>query len=149
MPRGAKPGQRFGGRKPGTPNKATIEKAIIAERIVNEAEMKGRKLGKEVLEEFMVMFAGIAAAHQPGEATREAIKAWSNTKDQVTFERYASLATTTAKELAKYQSPQLRAVMVAPAPQPNQGAKKTKFTFDIFAEVPKTIDAKPASRSQH
>lgn len=39
---------------------ATIEKALIAARTVAEAKAVGKKLAKEVLEDFMLLFAGIA-----------------------------------------------------------------------------------------
>src|SRR5262249_43413537 len=65
MGRGAKPGERRGGRLKGSRNKATIERALIAERVANEAKMAGKKLAKEVLDQFMVLFAGMAAYYQP------------------------------------------------------------------------------------
>jgi hypothetical protein len=55
----------------GTPNKATTERALIAARTVAEARVAGRKLAKEVLEDFMLLFAGMAAHFQiapPGAA---------------------------------------------------------------------------------
>jgi hypothetical protein len=64
MPRGAKPGERRGGRAKGTVNRATAERALVAELIMNKASMAGRKLGKERLEEFMEMFGGLAGAFQ-------------------------------------------------------------------------------------
>ena len=65
MPRGSKPGERRGGRQKGGKNRATLERAVVAERILKETQMTGRKLGKEVLEEFMNMFGGMAASFQP------------------------------------------------------------------------------------
>jgi hypothetical protein len=69
----------------GQPNKVTIEKAIVAERIMQEATMSGRKLGKEMIEEFAVMFGGLAAAVQPvgtgpaGQVTTLDIDKWLGT----------------------------------------------------------------------
>ena len=58
-------GKKTGGRLKGTQNKATIQKAIIAEQVLARADMAGRKLAKEVLDEFMHLFAGMAATTQP------------------------------------------------------------------------------------
>jgi hypothetical protein len=80
------PGERRGGRTKGQPNKATIEKSIVAERVMQEAAMSGRKLGKETIEEFAVMFGSIAAAVQPvgtapaGQVTKLDIDKWLGTK---------------------------------------------------------------------
>jgi hypothetical protein len=66
MPRGSSPGERRGGRAKGAKNKSTLERALVAERIIAEQQgTPGRKLGKELLEEFATMFAGLAAAFQP------------------------------------------------------------------------------------
>ena len=60
------PGERRGGRAKGQPNKASIERATITERIIGEAEGKpGRKLGRELLEELARMFGGLATGFQP------------------------------------------------------------------------------------
>jgi hypothetical protein len=53
-------GRKTGGRRRGTPNKATIERALIAARTVAGAKLVGKKLAKEVLEDFMLIFAGMA-----------------------------------------------------------------------------------------
>jgi len=101
-----KPGRSGGlrngaGRPKGIPNKATIEKAMIAGQIAARAEMQGRKLAKEVLDEFMHLFAEMAASAREG-------------GDETRFEKWARLAVQCAKDLAAYQSPTLRAIMVAP-----------------------------------
>jgi hypothetical protein len=43
------------------PNKPTIEKALIAARTVTEAKAPGKKLAKEVLEDFALLVVGMAA----------------------------------------------------------------------------------------
>jgi len=63
-------GRKTGGRHRGTPNKATTEKALIAARTVADTKVAGKKLAKEVLEDFMLLFAGMAAHHQPTPADR-------------------------------------------------------------------------------
>lgn len=119
MPRGAKPGQRRGGRAKGTPNKATIEKAIIAEQIVTRATMEGRKLAKEVLDEFMTVFAGMAATHQPLPPGTPIPPGRHPDLDK--FEKYARLTVETAARLAPYQSPTFKAItVIAPPSQPPQ-----------------------------
>ena len=45
----AKGGARPGAGRPRGPSKATIEKALIAERTVSEAKTSGKRLAKEVL----------------------------------------------------------------------------------------------------
>ncbi len=146
MPRGSKPGERRGGREKGIPNKATIERAIIAEQVVARAEMTGRKLAKEVLDDFMQLFAGMAAMYQPlppGAPTPP-----GRAPDESKFEKYATLAVGTATQLAKYQSPTFRAVMVAPAPPTSKGAVRKRFTLGIFDNqgrpAPKHIDVASA-----
>jgi hypothetical protein len=140
MPRGSKPGEgnRGGGRKKGKLNKATIEKAFLAERIMAEAAMSGKKLGKELIEEFAVMFGGLAAAVQPegtgpnGQVTRPDVLKWIGTKQESAFERYSKLALKAATDLAEYQSPKLAPVHVAaPAPD-NRGPIRKRFTINIF-----------------
>jgi hypothetical protein len=138
MPRGSKPGERCGGRRRATKNKATLERALVNERVMNESQMKGRKLGKEVLEEFMLMFSGLAAAFQPaatgptGKVTPEDLQRWASGKNEVMFEKYSKLAMKAAHDLAEYQSPKLAAVhVVAPPPAPT-GPIIKKFTIHIF-----------------
>jgi len=54
--RGARKGERRGGRTKGTPNRVTIERAIVAERQLTAAKAAGRLLAKEVLAEFLTLF---------------------------------------------------------------------------------------------
>jgi hypothetical protein len=51
---GSKKGERRGGRKKGTPNKATIERALAAEGYLTKARQEGRPLAKEMLEQVHV-----------------------------------------------------------------------------------------------
>jgi hypothetical protein len=60
-------GTRIGGRPKGGRNKATIERLKVAERITAEASMVGRTLAKEVLDEFMALFAAAARSYCPTE----------------------------------------------------------------------------------
>lgn len=119
MPRGSnvKKGQRPAGRNKGTPNKATTERAEIARLQNEEARRAGKKLGKELLEDFAHLFAGIAASHQPWPAAMGK----NPHENEERFLTYARLTVEAAKALAEYQSPKFRAIMVHapdPGPQP-------------------------------
>lgn len=155
MPRGAKPGQRRGGRGKGTPNKATIERAKLAERVMEQAAGKpGRKLGRELLEEFAVMFSGLAAAFQPQPSAPGApigeqdMERWARSYKEPLFEKYAKLAAKCANDFADFQSPRMSRVQVA-APAPDHGPVKKRFSVGIFdgqgRPAPKHIDVKPNS----
>lgn len=117
------------GRKKGSLNKATVEQIEIAERNLRQAKESGRKLAKEVLEEFMHVFAGMAAAHQP--LPPGAVAQSGYTPDVEKFEAYSARAIECAKALAPYQSPTFRAVITSPPPHPTKAIVK-KFTLNIF-----------------
>lgn len=166
MPRGSKPGEgnRGGGRKKGKLNKSTIEKAALAQRIMQEAAGKpGKKLGKEVIGEFMEMFGGLAAAFQPTPAvpghplSATDMETWAKSHKEPLFEKYAKLAAKCASDLADFQSPKMGSVQVpAPAPERGSGPVRKKFTLSIFdgqgRPAPKQIEAQanpPASVAKH
>jgi hypothetical protein len=133
MPRGARPGERRGGRAKGTRNKSTIEKALLAERIAAEAKQTGRPLAKEQLDKLMAIFEGATAFFQPTLPHQIAAGQPTNPNgDWDKFERWALNFMNCAKELAKYQSPQYRAILVAPAPDPDQGERRRRFTLTVF-----------------
>jgi hypothetical protein len=111
MPRGgSKPGERRGGRQKGTPNRKTVERQLITERILQEppAGIESGKLGREVLAQYMNTFDELA------EQYREA--------DEAKFRQYAELAVACAKALAPYESPTYRAVVVSSPRQEGNGA---------------------------
>lgn len=155
MPRGAKPGQRRGGRGKGTPNKATIERAKLAERVLEQAAGKpGRKLGREILEEFAIMFGSLAAAFQPQPAipgaklAEQDMERWAKSYKEPLFEKYAKLAAKCANDFADFESPRLGRIQVA-APPPAHGPVKKRFSVGIFdgngRPAPKHITVKPNS----
>lgn len=125
-------GQRFGGRAKGQRNKATVEREERA-RLAEEArqlEIAGEraraaktKLAKEVLEEFMFLFAGMAAHHQP---TAPGMRENPNA-DDAKFERYSEFVYDFASELAKYQSPTFKAIAVSMPPPPMVEANDPKL----------------------
>jgi hypothetical protein len=123
--RGRKPGTpKTGGRKVGTPNKATIEKALIAEREALQARVEGRKLARDVLDQLMHIFFNMAElyAPQPGQKP--------DPEQALQFERWSMHAFHVASELAPFQSPTYRAVMVAPSPE--TPVQRVTFQFKIF-----------------
>lgn len=131
MARGSnvKKGMRPGGRKKGTPNRATVERVEQARIAVEQARGRNVKLGKDVLEEFMMLFADIARHHMPrvpGLPMPEHGK-----PNEEKFLTYAKLAAATAKDLADYQSPKFKAIAIATAPgTPGAGAESEAGVLD-------------------
>jgi len=140
MPSGSKPGERRGGRKLGTPNKATDHAEMLARRIVEDADRAaaavkgepGRKMSEEVLREFMELFAGMAAYHQP--LPKGAPVPAGRDPDEHKFEKWARLTVKVAADLIPYERPSFRAINVpAPAAAPGAGLpRKKRFTLDVF-----------------
>jgi hypothetical protein len=123
MPRGGP--RPNSGRKKGSRNKRTIG---IAERMFEVAgastgsaapQLTAKKLARDVLEDFMLRFTSMAE--------RET--------DPIKFERYARFAVHCAQSLAPYQSPTLRAVMVAPQPERNDTTTITLKIFDHDCKI--------------
>jgi hypothetical protein len=93
-------GKKTGGRRPGSRNKATIERALRAERAAADIPLNGRRLATEQLDAYMQIFADTAAHF------REA-------GDLDQFREWAALAIEAAKALAPFQSPRYSTVAVA------------------------------------
>lgn len=105
------------GRKKGVPNKANVERALIAKRIMEQQAGKpGRKLAREILDEFMHLFAGVAAMHQP--LPEGVVPMHGQRPDEKKFLEYAQLDVNTAAELAPYQSPKFKAIIQLPEAAP-------------------------------
>lgn len=105
-------GRKTGGRAEGIKNKATIEKELLADRIMAEqAQKPGRKLAKEVLDDFMHLFMGLAAQHQP--LPPGVVDPSGAVRDEEKFVRYATMAGDFAGKLVKFQSPTLGMVKVS------------------------------------
>ena len=126
MPRGGK--RPNAGRRRGSKGKATIEKAIIAERDIAKAQVSGRKLGKEIIDHYMHVFAEIADTER---AAALAEKPENAREHEARFERFARYAIDCAHKLVPYQSPTFRAIQIAP-PQNEQLNKVTRFRLTIF-----------------
>lgn len=100
------------GRPKGRKNSATLERetmiakaseAELARRQVVAASDAGKPLAREILEQFMHVFAGMAARVQP---TPE-----NEFGNQGEFIKWAKLACKRAAELAPFQSPKFKATM--------------------------------------
>ena len=122
MPRGARPGERRGGRAKGTPNKTPLQKAeaLAAKAAKTEArtavkvtvEPLQHKLAKEVLDWGMQYCVARAAFRRPALAYEPP----NQNEDEGQFLKWFALAADFAKTLAPYQSPRLLAHAIkAPA----------------------------------
>jgi len=162
MPRGSKPGEHRGGRKVGTPNLKTLEKQLLAKNIadavkegrrkkreedeaalarkaeiaaseIQKAEGQRKLLAKEVLDQYMTLFAGMSARYQPIKGNK--------TPNEKKFNFYAEKAIDCAHKLAPYQSPRLQALAIAPVPDAQSGPRR--FTLKIFDNDTRTIVRAP------
>lgn len=144
MPRGSAPGERRGGRRPGSKNKKGSERELIAAAIVekvkagtaSKAEIQERamiaareiqraneqrsKLAKEYLEEFVIVLYSMAARYQAG----------GKQPNEEKYKEWLKLAIDCATKLAPYQSPTFRAIVVAPPPPAQEETRR--FTLTIF-----------------
>lgn len=129
MSRGAKPGERRGGRSVGTKNRATIEKerqaelerrrteaieaakAEGAEAKILQARNGGVKLAKDVLREIMELSMGQALMCRPW-PPQDGINPQA---DPAEFKYNLAMAADVAKALAPFESPKFSAVMVGGA----------------------------------
>lgn len=121
-------GRKTGGKQRGTPNKATRERleqervAKQAQQEVDKARAANTKLGKDILEEFMKNFAGMAAYYQPlpdGTPVPAGRK-----PDEKRFLTYAKLTVETAAQLAQFQSPRFKAIAImTPPPTPIEASR--------------------------
>jgi hypothetical protein len=129
LPRGSRPGERRGGRRKGSRNKATIERELLAQRMLqqtpagNIGNIQNARLGKEVLERYMIMFDALAQHYRPIPESPHS--------DEGKFTKYATATCDCAKALAPYQSPTYRAVLVSSPQQEGNGA--LEFTEDELA----------------
>lgn len=102
MPRGAKPGERRGGRLKGSKNKIAVQHDLLAEqrRARRLGEVPAVRFGKDVLHDFMKFAAAQAVKHQP----KTADGPWDEA-EEAKFKEWAKLACAWAKDLTPYQSP--------------------------------------------
>ena len=157
MPRGARPGERRGGRVKGVPNRTSIEKleqARIAEQIaeavgapkratstVIKKVLGNHKLAKDELVEVIPIIKGVVAHFQ-----RQAMRATPEggleiVGDLGDFKEWLKLFIDTSFKLADFQSPRFRAI-VADVPAP-----AGHLTPGGPGKFVRTGDAKAAARA--
>jgi hypothetical protein len=110
MARFQKGRKKTGGRKAGVRNKTMQRRIDAAERAIVLAKAGGKRLAREVLEDFLELFSAIALTHQPAPPGAEC----NPNYDAARFEKFARLAVATATALACYQTPKLKALLVSP-----------------------------------
>src|SRR6516165_9807598 len=122
MARFQKGRKKTGGRKAGVRNKTTQRRIDAAERAIVLAQAGGKRLAREVLEDFVQLFSAIAQTHQPALPGAEP----NPNYDEKKFEKFARLAVDTATALASYQTPKLKAVLVGPelGQRPSNGEER-------------------------
>lgn len=140
-------GKVLNGRTKGSKNRKTLEReererqelaARTATEQLPEAKKLPSKRAKQVLRDFMEVFAGMAATFQPlppSQAQQQAaLKPYA---DERKFLTYAKLARDTAEMLAPFEDPKYKAIIVASTPdaatpptQPGIGAKVIDMNAD-------------------
>jgi hypothetical protein len=133
---GPQKGQRFGGRKKGTPNKATTERLIIAAEVEKRRTAKAvgreRELGVEKLAKLGDIAEGAAALVRPTSPQEIAAGVPPNPQGNLSeFREWIRLAGTLAKWRAEYETPKLMAMAIA-APPPVQRDEAKRFTLTVF-----------------
>lgn len=105
-------------RPVGSKNKTTLEREELARReleaqaaVAVQARVPAKKLGKEILDDFANLFAGMAAMYQPWPASMGK----NPHEDLKKFDFYSDKAIQAASALAPYQSPRLSAVAIGAA----------------------------------
>jgi hypothetical protein len=137
-------GVRVAGRAKGTPNKATTERRLQAERERAEAKASGKKLAKERIDEFMELFIGIARHYQPVLPAMLARGVEPNPNASwPDFEKWSMHAIEAAEALAKYQSPQFRAVAVVATEERRPNAYSTDARERLRRLIVTVINADP------
>jgi hypothetical protein len=99
------------GRQPGTRNKRTSNQLLDAKRAVAEARATGRKLAKEVADDFMHIFANMAMEVRPvtEREIRRGVEA--NPKaDEAKFKALSAILLAWVTALMPYQSAKLQTI---------------------------------------
>lgn len=111
--------KKTGGRITGVSrNKATIEREINAAQVIDRARNSGRDLAVTVLEQMMNLARETMHKNRPAAAV--VAKGKKQPQNWEGFGQWFDRTVYCSKELAKYQSPQIRA-MEAPTPPPDSG----------------------------
>src|SRR5215471_3092512 len=117
---GSKPGQRRGGRAPGTPNKLPKGERALVKLDAAEAQVRALKaegqpletLGKERLTEIDDWAYKAAKRFAPRE-DKNGDPYWKNPGDEARFDRYLKLSAKCALGRAQFESPRYAAIAVA------------------------------------
>jgi hypothetical protein len=118
-------GKRFGaGRRRGTTRQVIALNQIAAVQNTLHLKRGKSKPALQVLQELLDEALAIAAYYKPGPPK-------SKHADRALHERFLTFARDTAKELAKYQAPQLRSIAIAP-PAVEEGVRVKRFTLTVF-----------------
>lgn len=109
---------KSGGRKAGTPNKATVARALDAMKQLEAIKrVPAKKLGIDALEMLMGAFIGEARRYQESNPGEPENKRASSAE----FKAYGALAMEAAWKLAQFQTPRLAAIgyssMMPPLPE--------------------------------
>ena len=137
--KGSKPGERRGGRRKGVKNKATIAREEAAKAHIAESLAKAKSAGKanprlaiEEMYKAISIAEGLAGLMQPniakaGDGTLT-VKGGDIKLFGEWFDRYFNCA----KELAKYQVPQVKAVEApTPPPDPQDLERRSRKRFGL------------------
>ena len=129
-------GKKTGGRKKNTPNKATLERQINAAQVIDRARKEGRDLAVTVLERLMNVAEGATGLTRPtAKAEIAAGRAANPEGNWDLFGQWFDRTAYCAKELAKFQSPQIKA-MEAPTPPPDpadvEQKSRKRFGLRVF-----------------
>jgi hypothetical protein len=126
MTAGSKKGEHRGGRKKGTPNKATVERHLEILKAAGVDNYSAR-LGRDVLAKVMVELDALAEKYHPARGP---------TPDEELFVKYANMAAKVAGDLTPYQSPRLAAMMMQRSDsRPNALERVGVIEREVFEEV--------------
>jgi len=120
---GSKPGERRGGRQKGALNHATIERILNVTKNIDEARRTGRELAVDVLERAMKLAEEVVILHK-------ANADWSTFGDW--FDRWVYCA----RALSKFQTPELRAILISPAETTKTVEDTRSIELSIFEAPP-------------
>jgi hypothetical protein len=133
MTAGSKKGERRGGRKKGTPNKATVERHLEILKAAGVDNYSAR-LGRDVIAKVMVEFDALAEKYHPARGPEP---------NEDLFVKYANMAAKVAGDLAPYQSPRLAAMMMQSTDSRSRALERVGVTErEVFGEVMAEVIAK-------
>ena len=133
---GPQKGQRPGGRKKGTPNKATTERRLIAAEVERRRAAtsvgRPREMAIEKLARYGNMAEGAAALHRPTSPAEIAAGQAPNPLGNWTeFREWLKTAAAIARMQVDFETPKLSAVAIA-LPPPAQTDERKRFTLTVF-----------------